>query len=389
MFLQKIGCLNINGIRSVATQSLFKKFLRSYDVDIMLLQEINDFNLNFVFSEYKYFVNLGENERGTAIIYRSHIKPELIHSSPCGRILSIQLGKVNIINLYAPSGSQHRRDRKQFYANDIRYYLKNPRLPVIIGGDFNCVLNVDDQNSTPINFSPELQSLCKDFNLVDVWKHMNGNKKEFTYFRNNTASRLDRVYVSQALVTASHRCTIVPASFSDHSSLLYELRVDKVQIPRLGKGFWKLNSSLLPSCKHFKDFYTDLQKRKSNFKSVFDWWFRVVKPSTKRFFTQLSIDKSRQFNHTLEFYQKVLINLQEELNRGELRFEDFLQVKHKIKSLEEEKLLGNQVRSSDKTLMSSEKTSLYHLVREKNGGKQKQSESLVFHQVKQQQTSNK
>ena len=70
MQLQKIASININGIKNVTTQSHLKRFLYVNDIDILFLQEVNDYELHFLLPTYKFEVNVGPNNRGTVLIFR-------------------------------------------------------------------------------------------------------------------------------------------------------------------------------------------------------------------------------------------------------------------------------------------------------------------------------
>lgn len=238
--------LNINGIRSVVTQSLFKNFLFDQDIDVALLQEINDDNLDFLLPQYKYVSNPGEHNRGTAIVYRAHLIASNIEQSPCGRIIGLKVNEIQFVNIYAPSGSNQRQERLNFFSNDIVYYLRNTRLHTALGGDFNCVVDSQDQSSSPTNYCNSLSALSKELKLIDVWRLLNPQKKEFTFFRNTSAARLDRFYVSEELAPKISNCQIIPVSFSDHSCVQLDIRSDcSLRPPPYGRNTWKLNTTLL------------------------------------------------------------------------------------------------------------------------------------------------
>ena len=124
MYVFKIVTINVNGIRSPVTQTLLKKFLFDNDIDVVLLQEINDDNLDSMFPQYKYVVNLGESNRGTAIVYRAHLSVSNIDMSSCGRITALTTNNIRLINVYAPSGSQKKEDRNLLFCEDILFYLR-------------------------------------------------------------------------------------------------------------------------------------------------------------------------------------------------------------------------------------------------------------------------
>lgn len=80
------------------------------------------------------------------------------------------------------------------------------------------------------------------FNLSDVWRSRNRNKKTFTWSRGSKASRLDYHFVSDHYLGFVRECAVQSVAFSDHKIIW--LSLGKAPEKR-GPGFWKLNSELL------------------------------------------------------------------------------------------------------------------------------------------------
>ena len=138
----------------------------------------------------------------------------------CCRLQTAQIGPYRIFNCYAPSGSENRFARVQFYGEELfRYFKLHPDSSKIIGGDHNCVLRKDDvENGVGFasKFCGALQSLVQCEHLVDCHLLFPRQSKEFTFHRPGKAkSRLDRFYVSdfisQDVIVSEH----IP-SLSDH-----------------------------------------------------------------------------------------------------------------------------------------------------------------------------
>ncbi|PSN47074.1 hypothetical protein C0J52_19319 [Blattella germanica] len=85
IILRNLATLNINGINNKQKQTKLKYFINQNDIDILFLQEVNTTNLDFIGPKYDYVVNIGENNRGTAIIYRYGSKIEKYEYHPNGR----------------------------------------------------------------------------------------------------------------------------------------------------------------------------------------------------------------------------------------------------------------------------------------------------------------
>ena len=65
---------------------------------------------------------------------------------------------------------------------------------------------------------------------------------EYTYFRDNYGSRLDRIYVRDLYCNVTNVDNI-PVSWSDHCMIKVLFKIKDANM--VGKGYWKLNSSLL------------------------------------------------------------------------------------------------------------------------------------------------
>ena len=151
--------MNICNIQTPAKHHLITQVLWDTDADIDLLQEVSSVNNKFIPGNMS-IVNTDYNIRGTAILIKDHIEVQDIKMLPDFRGISVKLGDVNVINIYAPSGSQHKRDRLTFFGEHISL-LFSPAKHTIIGGDFNCVLSAKDQ-SGQTNICPTLARLVNE-----------------------------------------------------------------------------------------------------------------------------------------------------------------------------------------------------------------------------------
>ena len=56
---------------------------------------------------------------------------------------------VTIVNIYAPSGAERRRDREDFFSNELPYLLRGIPPSLLVGGDFNSVFTNLDATGHP------------------------------------------------------------------------------------------------------------------------------------------------------------------------------------------------------------------------------------------------
>ena len=249
----KLITLNVNGLNNIKTQKLLFDFIKENGLKFICLQEHNlkDKNnlLDIFYEHYEVVVNECINLKGgTAILIDKCMSCKIlqVEKSACSRITSIKLiieeKKMHILNIYAPSGSKFLTEREQLFKQDILYYLRNNLSNTIICGDFNCILNQRDtskKGSCPI--SKGLLSTVNNLALKDIW-NLYRDDIEYTYFRDNYGSRLDRIYAADF---KNNLCNIItkPIPFSDHHGVIVDIKLN-VDI-EMGKFYWKMNTKLL------------------------------------------------------------------------------------------------------------------------------------------------
>src|ERR1700712_3837898 len=112
IFVLRLCTLNINGLKNKATEDQLKHFIKTNHIDIICLQEVNLECINFIYG-YDAIVNCGDQERGTAIIYRQSLEPTDVIMSLDGRLTPATFNKKKIVNIYAPSGTQGSDGRRE------------------------------------------------------------------------------------------------------------------------------------------------------------------------------------------------------------------------------------------------------------------------------------
>ena len=63
-----------------------------------------------------------------------------------------------------------------------------------------------------------LEKLKSDYSLIDIWREIHPNKKEFSWHSryDNISSRLDRIYLNSAWASTVSGVHIHPFAWSDH-----------------------------------------------------------------------------------------------------------------------------------------------------------------------------
>ena len=121
----------------------------------------------------------------------------------------------------------------------------------VIVGDFNFAVNAsldrNDVNARNNNLAKEvvMEFIDKNF-MTDIWRDRNPDKKYFTFKaklrQKKILSRLDYIFIDQAIASWTHVIKILPGFHSDHSAVYCEILPFEI---KKGKGVWCLNTSIL------------------------------------------------------------------------------------------------------------------------------------------------
>ena len=209
-------------------------FLRQYSIDIAMLQEHNikdKKKLEYLNIHYHIILNTSILSKGGTLIAIDKKLPCTITSSymhPTSRLNSTILNILNtnlyLVNIYAPSGSNKEKEREEFFEIDLLQQLIVNTDNIVLGGDWNCILSPSD-TSRPENTSPSkiLKNILNTFRFKDIF-HAKKSKPEYTFYKNNYAARLDRIYVNKLFSSiVSFETTSV--NFSNHHCVSVELNI--------------------------------------------------------------------------------------------------------------------------------------------------------------------
>ena len=205
----------------------------------------------------------------------------------------------------------------------------------------------------------QFQSFVAQENLSDLWRLSHGDRKEFTWSKNNPfiARRLDYFLVADNVLDKSFDCDIMSVAQSDHRLIKMKYRLSL--IPR-GPSYWKHNDSLL-SDKTFVDkmnqFITSFETEHQDMAAEDKW--DLCKIKIKEECIAYSKEKSRrlkkkisEINGKLNDIDKriALAPQSEELQRQRM------QLKNELEISDMNKAKSAQIRSREKFISEGEKT---------------------------------
>ena len=247
---------NVNGIRA-ALRKGFLAWLQHVNPDIICLQEIKatvgQLDLS-IFENLGYYVYWYPAERkgysGVAILSRyeaRQIQYGLPHYNQEGRLISLIIKNLHLVNVYLPSGSmgQHRQAVKYRWLDIFYDYLqdlKRGTYPVIACGDFNiCHKDIDIHNpianAKSSGFLPKERAwmsklLSQDY--IDSFRILYPQEQAYTWWSyrfgakaKNLGWRIDYFIISQDLESHLKHASILPeVNFSDHCPIAIELTLE-------------------------------------------------------------------------------------------------------------------------------------------------------------------
>lgn len=245
---------NVKGLNNIVKRNKVLAHLRLHKAEIAFLQETHLHNRNHPYLNQKwngqfFHSSFQAKARGVAILIDKNVPftPNNIIADKNGRYIIVTgtLCKKNLIlaNFYAPN------------FDDITFFLNISLLPdlnshsLILGGDFNCCLDASlDRSSSklgaPSRSSKYLNNFFSDNGLSDIWRFLNPQKREYSFFSNvhHSYSRIDYFVLDNALISDVCYCAYQSIIISDHAPLVLDLKFSN--LPSLRRS-WRLNTSLL------------------------------------------------------------------------------------------------------------------------------------------------
>lgn len=362
--------MNINGLSCDKKQLKLIDFCKLHKIDVLMIQEHNIRDKNKLCKEIlKYFhvsINLAVALKGgTAIFINKKLPLEVVSCENLAnsRVMSMKVKIYNqlihFINIYANSGTNFSKERDELFKNDILFYLRNNLNNTILGGDWNCVLSQRDTESSSTHISKALTYMIRSIQFKDAWFIKNRNI-EYTYFRNNHGSRLDRFYVKD-IGNYVRNINVIHVSFSDHSSVMMKLELPN--IPKIGKYYWKLNVELLDRKDIKEKFNIEWGKMKNvinNYDSINTWWDMHAKKQIRFFFIKIGKDEAQMKYGLLHLLEYKLNRLYDNLNKtGLIDYQEVKSIKDRINMIKDQMLEGVKIRNRMQEQIEGEKISAY------------------------------
>jgi len=101
------------------------------------------------------------------MVTRKEITVTNITTLRSGRGIAAEHGGICLGKAYDPSGRAKRQERERFYNNELPYWLRASPSNMIVGGDFNYVLNQTD-STEHFNYSKAPDGIVGGFELQNM-----------------------------------------------------------------------------------------------------------------------------------------------------------------------------------------------------------------------------
>ena len=228
-----------------------RTILKGYEMpDVVFLQETHLYKHDDLqrwistMPEYWSFYNYGtQGSCGTGILIKKNVLfsgTEVIQNKE-GRYTLIK-GKiygefVTLVSIYAPHGDGRASKTREEYLEHI--VSQNLEGICFLAGDFNSVINkeIDRYQSPNADINQELIDFVSQNNLVDAFRHINGNEIAYSYECGDRKSRIDTMFLDQ-IAAVKIKSMQYENSFKLSDHLPFRVKVDFGKI-LIGHEFWK------------------------------------------------------------------------------------------------------------------------------------------------------
>jgi hypothetical protein len=248
--------------------------------------------------------------RETAILARQDYSLTNVTSLPTGRAIAADYNGLRLVNVYAPAGTAKRADRERFFNSQLSTLLYAATQGVLLGGNFNCVLQPSDTTGT-FTTSRAFTEVIRGLALSDAWSQ-DPQRPVYTHFSTTGATRIGRFYITQDLLARKTGIEILPAASTDHNAVVLRLTLPTFRTV-WGRGRWKTDPFLVTDATvrdKIRSAWAKWQRSKHYYSHESVWWESCVKPQLQRLLRQEEAERRANYrameNHLYDCLYDVL-----------------------------------------------------------------------------------
>ncbi len=257
MHTLNILSLNVNGLNSAVKRTRVLEYLHRKSISCALIQETHLKQSDVARFQNKYyklaaFSSAQNKTKGVLILVNRKLNLTIEHlgSDEKGRFVFVRCkiynNRLALVSIYGPNETD-----SAFLTQISKTLLEEIDCPLVVGGDFNAVINPaldKSQSDTTANPSSKLlNKFITELNLIDL------HFTSLFFLIDKTFSRIDYIFLSPSLISSNSSISILPILLSDHSAVLCSVPLSdvKAKSPR-----WRFNISLLSN----QSFITSLKE---------------------------------------------------------------------------------------------------------------------------------
>jgi endonuclease/exonuclease/phosphatase family metal-dependent hydrolase len=147
--------------------------------------------------------------------------------------MAAKFREIWVINVKAPSGKAMKQKRERFFNSELPYLLTGETGHILLGGDFNCILEASDSIGS-FTYNRALAELVHSLALTDTWQG-NPSRKVYTHNSAFGATRIDGIYATRELLGRKLGVEVIVVPFTDHLAVCLRISID-LQIMRRERG---------------------------------------------------------------------------------------------------------------------------------------------------------
>lgn len=375
-----ITTININGLLDQNKRNIFFQYCKTKNFNVIFIQETHISTLHQIKeinSEWKgktYWSFGSSRSCGVGILFNPNFNHNIssFYHDYEGRVIIVNCffnnSNYRLINIYAPNKE---RARREFFLSLNRHL--GGRIPIFLGGDFNCVENVSldkiggSLKSGTIG-TKEIHILKQDYGLSDIFRKLNPKAKQFTWHTpdNTVFCRLDRFYLNNIAAKNCIFSDITPTFLSDHSFVTI---TQKFYSSRFGKSFWKCNTSILNDPKVVSEIQIFFQNAKKS--NITGQWWEDCKKSIKQILIKHSVRIKNELKNEINFIEMQIAEYKKvQQFIPNIFITEISDLQEYLKEKLEKQQRGTKIRSRVKYIQNTEKPSSYFFRQEmKNASK--------------------
>ena len=387
----KITSLNVRGLRDDAKRREVFNWLRAKRPSICMLQEVHCIEkTNHLWKAewgyQAYFTSFESNKAGVCILFNNNFNLQLqrLYTDPAGRFIICDL-KANeklltLANIYAPN-----EDKPSFFQNFYDHLLNFNCEDIIIGGDFNLVLNIENDKKGGIakthqNSLKTVQEISENLDLLDVWRIHNPDDKRYTWRQRQPKvyCRLDFFLISQSVIGDVTNTDIVPGYKTDHSMITLDL---SLHANSRGPGLWKLNTSLLTETAYVNLIKTTIKEVQDEYENddmvnsalLWDMIKLKIREKSLKYAmnkTKKTMGREAELEHAISKLESKMENGDSSVTENSELAEQLNDLKSELERIIETRTKGSILRAKIKWHNEGEKNTKYFLNLEKRHYKQ-------------------